>query len=141
MAQKKGVAPRHNLKPEVAKKLRRMLLSGKFKKTRNELRSGTSCRMCVEGVICELFRLETGRGEWSANGSFAVDGYERGGGVPPPVLKWADGEHDRLTIEDRPLTELNDGEDCAGNTFRPWSFAKFADALKPQPKRQPRGRK
>lgn len=131
----------HNLKPEVAEKLRRLLLSGKFKKTTGELRDGTSCRMCILGVTCELFRLETGQGRWDQDGWFHLHGQAYGESAPPEVVRWADGHDDCLTINDQEVSELNDGADEDGGKIPKWSFKKFADALKPKPKRKQKAKR
>lgn len=75
------------------------LKSGKYEKCERALRSGN--RYCTEGVLCDLYRKETGKTRWrKIEGS---DLYKFGGNqgrAPLAVRQWADiSEHSLAFIE------------------------------------------
>jgi hypothetical protein len=51
------------MKPDIASKLIAALESGEFKHCPHRLHEGN--RFCVIGVLCELYRRETGDGTWA----------------------------------------------------------------------------
>lgn len=64
------------------------LRSGAFKQGHYRLRS-LEDRFCCLGVLCELYRLETGRGEW-VNGTFIDEtGDSSQFAIPAGVRAWA----------------------------------------------------
>lgn len=82
---------------------------------------------CCLGVLCELFRLDTGQGYWSGPSDaleFEVNGYSESQALPPPVIAWADVlDFNPDTLERtnrRTLAELNDDG---------YSFQKIADVI------------
>lgn len=80
------------MRAEVATKFSDLLRSGEIAQGVHRLRG--SCRMCVSGVLCELFRRETGQGKWSTDGiggghRFTLYGFEYYGATPNEVMIWA----------------------------------------------------
>jgi hypothetical protein len=43
---------------------------------------------CCLGVACELYRRETGRGEWDEVNNFCLGEHTKFFILPPPVKKW-----------------------------------------------------
>lgn len=119
------VNPRHNFKPEVAKKLAALLRSGELRQARNFLR--ISGRFCVAGALCELYHRETGRGEWrNALGDPFIKEFTEGGlrsryNLIEPVSQWALADEQKAQIDQKCLQGLND------EAF--WTFEQFAEAL------------
>ncbi len=104
------------MKKKVKEKLVEALLSGRYEKCKGAMRS-TRNRFCVEGVLCDLYKQETGKGEWShvpeqwplkrevvsfVTGDDKVYGY----GIPPEVSKWAGSTYSKSLGMD--LIALND---------------------------------
>lgn len=56
------------MNPEIKTKWVAALRSGEFKQGRKQLRRGDN--FCCLGVLCELYRRETGNGDWSTGGYF-----------------------------------------------------------------------
>jgi len=83
------------------------LRSGRYKQTRNALRYNGG--FCCLGVLCDLYRKDTGDGEWDYS-SF-IDSTGASSTVIPPrrVQRWA-GLEDGNPLLGRELvaTELND---------------------------------
>ena len=86
---------------------------------------GKQC-FCVMGLICDLYRQETGRGEWVADPDrtdrylFRLDNEDWHSGAPQPVLDWASitfGQEGRLIGENDAgeFTSLVDGQLVRGN--------------------------
>lgn len=87
---------RHNLKPEVAKKLAALLTSGEFTQMRGSLgkfEDDKLCKLCFLGALCELYRRETGNGSWRGSASsiaeFYLNGYGFTADTPAEVDEWA----------------------------------------------------
>lgn len=134
---------KHNLKPDVAAKLVALLRTPEFKdhQTMGYLRRG-DC-YCILGVICELYRRETGVGGWTPEVSahevvlsknvrvFCTPGNLDGaiGMLPEEVVVWAteDGRIPRVQFIDRSWRGFDDAND-AGLTFEEFAKA-LADDL------------
>jgi len=75
------------------KKARVALLAKKMARTRRKqargvLRRASTGAMCALGFACEVFRQETGRGQWRG-GEFIVKKHDiKSYGVPDAVLNW-----------------------------------------------------
>lgn len=111
-----------------AKKWVEALRSGEFTQAQRTLQTKEQ-EYCCLGVACELYRRETGEGEWierfdvSLTGLYFAPGNKRHGSnsfLPPVVQEWiglngAAGEFDDSDINDdsTTLAEMND----EGNTF------------------------
>lgn len=129
--------------PELAPKLA-ALLRGSLQTTGALMRISEEqgyC-YCIEGVICELYRLETGCGEWvdevedgsapNNAGSFRLGFKDHWDAAPLEVIQWATGS----TIT---AVEFDVGN-CPSRSFLPlrraielndagWDFNDFANAL------------
>lgn len=98
---------------ENAQKWVAALRSGEFKQGREWLRTADDGFCCL-GVACELYRRETGDGEWELNGSssawfFVLDDIREGGVLPGRVRAWLGvGHTDGGSCVTTPLTRLND---------------------------------
>jgi hypothetical protein len=68
------------------------LRSGEFKQGRRLLRSQGGGEWCCLAVLCEVYRRETGKGEWVSEHAmapaFVLDGYTERSYAPPPVAEW-----------------------------------------------------
>ena len=69
------------------------LRSGKYTQSLTQLRGKGNSRCCL-GVLCDVYRIATGRGRWKIKGqdgspAFTVDGCIDNGYLPPPVQAWA----------------------------------------------------
>lgn len=102
------------------------LRSGDFKQTTGVLRNGDS--FCCLGVACEIYRQNTGQGEWGHNEIF-VDhtGDKSFATMPAGVVEWfgAKDFNPNTSIEldgmpGQPLASLNDSG---------WTFAQIADLI------------
>lgn len=128
------------LKDDVAAKLADLL--GDLQQHAGELRRG-DC-YCIEGALCELYRRETGHGQWiltSRSGFDSVYSFQDGDGrglhedtAPSRVNEWAcraaqfgpsrgSLERDGYYVD---LLDLNDGS----GREAPWSFADFQKVLR-----------
>lgn len=124
---------RHNLKPEVAAKLCALLPT--LKQTTRDGKRG-EC-YCFEGAICELYRRETGEGQWIPVPDDADDAEQFAVGDKdsscvgdlPAVAEWAtvDGRGPMFNGDSAYI--LNDG--VCGR--RQWSFDDFVVALQSGP--------
>lgn len=119
---------RHNLKPEVAAKLRALLPT--LTKTRRIAKRG-DC-FCFEGALFELYRRETGLGYWKpeADGErFALGDHAPTScvGDLTAVAEWATVNGRGPVFNGDAAYVLNDG--LCGR--REWSFADFIAALQP----------
>ena len=85
------------MNPDIKKKWVEALTSGEFKQTKKHLRD-TKGHCCL-GVLCEVYRKETGKGEWREAAGGVIEFVwvdERGRqfqdseALPPPVVDWAD---------------------------------------------------
>lgn len=78
------------MKPEIKEKWIAALRSGEFKQTQKRLRKDDT--YCCLGVLCELYRRETGLGAWTLNENVIGGVYNFLGrpSVPPQqVREWA----------------------------------------------------
>jgi hypothetical protein len=66
------------------------LRSGKYKQARSALRvvENGDTGYCCLGVLCEVYRRSTKRGDWEGS-TFMVDGVYSMSQVPSPVCDWA----------------------------------------------------
>ena len=74
------------MRKEVAEKWVKALRSGEFLQGKTQLRSEN--HYCCLGVLCELYRQETGNGEWTEKG-FCSFGETLEGLPPMAVRDWA----------------------------------------------------
>lgn len=68
------------------------LHSGEYKQATGALRvldSNGITGFCCLGVLCDLFKHETGKGRWIVGGSFKVEGDCKVGILPETVARWA----------------------------------------------------
>ena len=85
------------MKVEIAEKLLRALISGKYGAAKNQLR--TNMGYCCLGVLCDLYHAETGKGQWrgrtvdKAWWVFEVGSSSDGNYLPPAVQEWAGVVH------------------------------------------------
>ena len=106
---------------EIKAKWIEALKSGKYKQTKGTLKDEHG--YCCLGVLCEIFREETGKGEFvptlknSNNKRFQADDIIEEGVPPSPVIKWAEMENNNpsITLDEKPklLAVANDN----GSTF------------------------
>jgi hypothetical protein len=97
------------------------LRSGEFKQGQLRLRP-TSNTFCCLGVACELYRRETGQGEWVSTledpahpdlQQFVMPDGTTVGVLPPSVRKWLGWSSDKGSTSEACLAERND----SGATF------------------------
>ena len=73
----------------LAKPLREALFnrlsSMKFRKIRGRLRKGENC-YCIQGAMCEAYRQEIGKGEWTKDDAFKLNSRVFISGAPIEVL-------------------------------------------------------
>ncbi len=103
-----------------AKKWVAALRSGEFQQTKGVLRSPEG--YCCLGVACEVYRRETGAGEWDDSNQF-----QGHGDVPPiEVQRWLGLKRANGAMDDDSLclTERNDDGD---------SFAQIAAVIESEP--------
>jgi len=120
--------PTPKMKLKIRRKWTAALRSRKYRKGKGGLRVDNA--FCCLGVLCELYRKDTGKGEWiEALGgkSFLFET----GILPTAVSTWAglkgmDREDPLLKSKGINLSTLNDGET---NNSRGLSFAKIADLI------------
>lgn len=62
-------SPERKLNPEVKEKWVAALRSGQYTQGRNALQTEDH-KFCCLGVLCDLYRTETGRGEWKSDITF-----------------------------------------------------------------------
>lgn len=104
---------------KVKKKWIRALRSGRFKQAHDSLR--TEDGFCCLGVLCDLYRQETKRGEWrdDIENGFVFHPSARAKSadttLPPSVMRWAGLREDdpRVGDSDSHLSGVND----SGRTF------------------------
>ena len=131
----------HNFKPDVAVKFAALLRSGRIPQTfftLAEMRADGMICCCAEGVLCELYKNETGNGAWggapyvgsSTSLQFKVDGARSTTRAPDAVRRWAlvedpAGAAPTPMVSGDFLMSLNDRERS--------SFETIADLLDPKP--------
>lgn len=93
------------MNPEIKTKWVAALRSGEFEQGHRQLRKGNT--FCCLGVLCELYRRETGDGIWENNHFLMVSDV-----LPPKVSDWAGLAENNPTVEgiigDTSLAERND---------------------------------
>lgn len=85
------------------------LESGEFRQETEVLRAdyGEGYGYCCLGVLCEVYRRETGDGEWD-DLIFKGDGYASECALPVPVAEWAGISTNPTLDEHYSATQLND---------------------------------
>jgi hypothetical protein len=129
------------MNPEVKAKWLSALRSGNFKQTREKLTANNRQSYCCLGVLCELYRQETGNGRWKVNenydGNYDNNKYAfLGADCMPPdeVIKWAglpaDSQND-VPVGERPRKWGHGVETVtiAGLNDDGKSFAEIADII------------
>src|SRR5690348_11198711 len=87
------------MKQDIAVKWAEALESGEYMQALGRLRRPNPIAYCCLGVLCELYRLETGLGDWgedeTGNHSFLATPTSEpwGGTLCPEVKEWAGIEH------------------------------------------------
>ncbi len=123
-------------------RLIKRLRSGKYKQAKKALRIGplTDRCLCVEGLMCEMFRQDTGKGEWisrdwhgdylfSLRGNSLADAYET---APPEVY-----DHFGLPVPEECTSRAYDGVyELNQLNDKGYSFPKIADVLEEVGKNQ-----
>lgn len=113
--------PFTKMKPGIKRRWIEALTSGKYKQGRDQLKSPES-EYCCLGVLCDLYRRSTERGEWSTS---PIDGspffrVTRGEEIseydvlpPETVLAWAGLDDEAISL----LTTANDGQTPGGTQW------------------------
>lgn len=102
----------------ILKRLANAVKHRRFKRGRGALNCGG--RFCPLGYLCEMFRRETGRGEWRSNPdssrpkSFVLGLYVSSVLPPPEVLNWANyyGSKRLIMVNDRSSSTAVDVAAC-----------------------------
>jgi hypothetical protein len=87
-------------------------------------------KFCCLGRLCELFKRETGKGEWLESGRFAVGGDSDNILLVPPVIVWAG-----MNSINPPVTNPNtkSGDNLANlNDSGDFTFPQLADLIEAQ---------
>lgn len=106
------------MNPQVKKKWLNALRKSKIGRREitqaiGHLRHGTEDSFCCLGVLCELYRLDTGNGQWEQNSpepDFKIGRSASYLVLPPFVMKWAGLTQNNPNWSDLPdsLANLND---------------------------------
>lgn len=99
------------------------LRSDRYEQTYGRMRGNRAAPegFCPLGLLCELYRKETGQGDWTENGTFILGAEMRLGYPPQRVAEWA-GFEDWTGA----YTEIGGAND------RKVSFAEIADIIEDQ---------
>lgn len=122
---------------EVKQKWTAALRGGEYKQARKQLRSDDGSGYCCLGVLCELYRLETGKGNWGLNFSSQMsfdDEISQETGIPTlTVRNWA-GLTDANPDVVLSLFDINIGtyDSLAGGNDAGLSFLDIADVIEAQ---------
>lgn len=74
---------------DVKEKWLKVLRSGEYEQGRGQLRSDN--KFCCLGVLCEIYRQETGKGRWVVYGQFTDEnGNSSFSALPKKVVEWAE---------------------------------------------------
>jgi hypothetical protein len=96
------------------------LRSGEFRQGRKLLRSYDGEKWCCLAILCEVYRRETGNGEWTEKHgmapAFVVDGRDERSYAPKPVAEW-------VGIDDEGQTKY------VRKNENYWSFERIADLI------------
>lgn len=98
------------MKEEVKKKWVEKLRSDEYIQGRWQLREvdniGQKCFCCL-GVLCDIYKNETGKGDWSQTG-FVLEGQVHIHYLPWEVAEWAGLDSVKPQVGGTPLATLND---------------------------------
>jgi len=105
------------------------LRSGKYRQGKHVLRDKED-KFCCLGVLCDLYRKETGHGDWGES----LDNYVFGSGsdntrssfLTEEVADWAGLENLRPVIDGTKITHYNDGH---MPNIEPHDFDEIADLI------------
>lgn len=104
----------YTMDPEIGEHWAEELESGRYKKGRGALRAelddGTVEHCCL-GVLCDMHRQATGRGEWDGE-RYVLDGKPTASVLPDEVVEWAGIEGSfahNPEIDGTSLAAWNDG--------------------------------
>ncbi len=104
---------------EIKDKWLEALRSGDYQKTKHALKQDD--KFCCLGVLCDLYRKETGDGEWIKDGNFyrfKVANKIDDGTLPLKVRKWAElGESNPSIIGVSTNLALSQHNDWTDRTF------------------------
>jgi hypothetical protein len=102
------------------------LRSGEFKQGRKLLRSYDGEKWCCLAVLCEVYRRETGNGEWidkpGMAPAFSLDGYPFRSYAPPVVAEW-------MGLNDEEEGKQNSQAYWVRKNENYWSFERIADLI------------
>lgn len=118
------MATKAQMKEEIRSKWINALLSGKYKQGRYSLHPSEG-RYCCLGVLCDLYRKETGNGNWVKETTeylFTIVGDAQNLCLPRAVSRWA-GIDPETEIE---LSVYNDGL-TSGDAFSFREIAHFIE--------------
>lgn len=123
------------MRADVMEKWTAELESGKYRKTTGFLRKGEKSRCCL-GVLCDIYKEETGKGEWVKDKNFEFkvgpDGTSNDSYLPYEVQTWAGMVSDNGEMFDHPV--LVDGWDYQNlseiNDETKASFKKIAEIIR-----------
>ena len=111
------------MKTEIAVKWIQALESGDYPQGKGKLRAAEG--FCCLGVLCDLFKKETGKGKWERtrykHKMFSVDGHRSAVVLPLDVMYWAG----LLTIEG----ELTNKGSLVGMNDRGKTFQEIAKVI------------
>lgn len=101
------------MNPEVKKLWVEALRSGKYQQGKRRLKVEglpESPRYCCLGVLCDLYRQQTGRGEWAGDGYFKEGNRSSAVELIRQVAEWAELESSdpRIYTTGFSLSSLND---------------------------------
>ena len=116
------------------------LRSGEYDQTVGRLQrtdaDGHPEGFCCLGVLCDLYRKETGRGEWDEDGYFVLDGDAEVGAPQDEVAWWAGiWENENSGVITQPYVEVDWDEKpvpISEENDRFASFAEIADIIEEQ---------
>lgn len=123
------------MKAKIKERWIRALTSGKYKKTTDELKCGDKS-FCALGVLHEVYRKDTKKGEWIWDDSEDMYKFKVGkqigdvSRIHPSVMKWAGTKNSRAGIDvgvdykKVDMVEINDDYK--------WSFKRIAKAIREQ---------
>ena len=116
----------------VKKKWIAALLSGEYKQAQGRLHEPGTSSYCCLGVLCDLYRKETGKGQWDMNGCFEVNGGVSGRGVPTrAVWMWGGLPDHNPDVNLSSYNLMSNGTLAAGNDAG-LTFAQIAEVIEAQ---------
>lgn len=116
------------------------LRSGNYKQAQGTLKGeqqkGVRASYCCLGVLCNIYKRETGEGAWTKDGSFDVGKEKDTSGVlPVRVRNWAGLNKTNPRVQSggkyNDLASLNDGDaiDSNGESMDRKTFKQIADLV------------